>query len=135
MRERSRISLTLHPGYIAGMTDKTDIETRWRPRLEAELEELLASSRTSSQDRAPVSLDQQSVGRLARMDAMQIQAMAQASERRRQGRIAAVRKALERLSEGEYGWCEACGEPIPEGRLEVDATARHCVACAGGKER
>jgi DnaK suppressor protein len=109
--------------------DKTDIEARWRPRLEAELEELLASSRT------PVSLDQQSVGRLARMDAMQIQAMAQASERRRQARTAGLRKALERLAEGEYGYCEACGEPIPEGRLEVDATARHCVACAGGKER
>jgi DnaK suppressor protein len=115
--------------------DRTELEARWRPRLEAELEELLASSRTSSQDRAPVSLDQQSVGRLARMDAMQIQAMAQASERRRQARIAGLRKALERLAEGEYGYCEGCGEPIPEGRLEVDATARYCVACAGGKER
>ena len=117
------------------MTDKTDVETKWRPQLETELEELLASSRTSSQDRQPVNLDQQSVGRLARMDAMQIQAMAQASERRRQVRIAGLRKALERLGEGEYGWCEACGESIPEGRLEVDATARHCVSCAGGKER
>jgi DnaK suppressor protein len=115
--------------------NKTDIDAKWRPRLEAELEELLASSRTSSQDRAPVSLDQQSVGRLARMDAMQMQAMAQASERRRQARIAGLRKALERLTEGEYGWCEACGEPIPEGRLDVDATARHCIACAGGQER
>jgi DnaK suppressor protein len=112
-----------------------EAETKWRPRLEAALEELVASSRTSSGDRAPVSLDQQSVGRLARMDAMQIQPMAQASERRRQARITGLRKALERLSEGEYGFCEACGEPIPEGRLEVDATARHCVACAGGQER
>ena len=117
------------------MTDKADVEARWRPRLEAELEELLTSSRTSSEDRAPVNLDQQSVGRLARMDAMQVQAMAQASERRRQARIAVLRKALQRLADGEYGWCEACGEPIPEGRLDVDATARHCVACAGGKER
>ena len=115
--------------------DKADIESKLRPRLEAELEELLASSRASSEDRAPVSLDQQSVGRLARMDAMQIQAMAQASERRRQARIVGLRKALERLAEGEYGYCEACGEPIPEGRLEVDATARFCVACASGKER
>jgi len=117
------------------MTDKTDIEARWRPRLEAELEELLASSHATSAERAPVGLDQQSVGRLARMDAMQIQAMAQASERRRQARIVALRKALERLAGGEYGYCEACGEAIPEGRLEVDATARFCVACAQGKER
>jgi DnaK suppressor protein len=69
------------------------------------------------------------------MDAMQIQAMAQASERHRQARIAGLRKALERLAQGECGWCEACGDPNPEGRLEVDATARHCVACAGGKAR
>jgi DnaK suppressor protein len=115
--------------------DKAELESKWRPRLEAELEELLASSRASSEDRAPVSLDQQSVGRLARMDAMQIQAMAQASERRRQARIVGLRKALERLADGEYGYCEACGEAIPEDRLEVDATARFCVACASGKER
>jgi DnaK suppressor protein len=115
--------------------DKAELETKWRPRLEAELEELLASSRTTSQDRAPVSLDQQSVGRLARMDAMQIQAMAQASERRRQARIAALRKALSRLAEGEYGYCEGCGEAIAPGRLEVDPTARFCVACAEGRER
>ena len=120
--------------HVADM-DKAEIESKLRPRLEAELEELLASSRATSAERDPVSLDQQSVGRLARMDAMQIQAMAQASERRRQARIAGLRKALERLVEGEYGHCEACGEPIAKGRLEVDATARYCVACAGGKER
>ncbi len=114
--------------------DRTGLESKWRPRLVAELEELLASSRTSSQDRAPVSLDQQSVGRLARMDALQIQAMAQASERRRQARIVGLRKALERLAEGEYGYCEACVEAIAAGRLEVDATARFCVACATGKD-
>ena len=115
--------------------ENAELEARWRPRLEAELEELLASSHATSAERAPVGLDQQSVGRLARMDAMQIQAMAQASERRRQARIVGLRKALERLAEGEYGYCEACGEPIAKGRLEVDATARYCVACAGGKER
>jgi DnaK suppressor protein len=114
--------------------DKAELETKWRPRLEADLEVLLASSRTSSQDRAPVSLDQQSVGRLARMDAMQIQAMAQASERRRQARITSLRQALSRLASGEYGHCERCGQAIPAGRLEVDATARFCVPCAEGKE-
>jgi DnaK suppressor protein len=114
--------------------DRAERETKWRPRLEAELEDLLASSRTSSQDRAPVSLDQQSVGRLARMDAMQIQAMAQASERRRQARIVSLRQALSRLASGEYGYCERCGNAIPADRLEVDATARFCVPCAEGKE-
>ena len=118
-----------------GDGDGAGIEAKWRCRLEAELKELLASSRMSSQDRAPVALDQQSVGRLARMDAMQVQAMAMASERRRRARIDNVRKALSRLADGEYGYCEGCGNAIAEGRLEVDATARLCVACAQGKER
>lgn len=46
----------------------------------AELTELTA---ISEGDRATVALDQQSVGRLSRMDAMQRQAMAQANDRQR----------------------------------------------------
>lgn len=113
--------------------DQSHLEARLRPRLEAELSELLARSHTSSQDRAPVPLDQQSVGRLSRMDALQVQAMAMAAERRRQVRIAGLRKALSRMNAGEYGYCERCGESIPTGRLEVDPTARFCVGCAQGE--
>ncbi len=115
--------------------NETDLQARFRPRLESELAELVAASRSSADDRAPVQLDQQSVGRLARMDAMQVQAMALASERRRQARIAALRAALSRMEEGEFGSCERCGEPIPEGRLGLDPTARACVPCARGDER
>ena len=115
--------------------DRTELEAKWRPRLEAELADLLASSRTSSDERAPVALDQQSVGRLARMDAMQVQAMALAAERRRQARIVNLRQALSRLASDEYGFCERCGEAIPARRLEVDPTVRFCVACVEGKER
>jgi DnaK suppressor protein len=114
--------------------DKPELEAKWRSRLEAELEDLLVSSRTSNEVRAPVALDQQSVGRLARMDAMQVQAMAMAAERRRQARIVSLRQALSRLDSGEYGYCERCGHAIPAGRLEVDATARLCVPCAEGRE-
>ena len=72
---------------------------------------------------------------LSRMDAMQVQAMAAAAERRRQARVMSLRQALERLESGEFGYCEACGEAIPEPRLEIDPTVRFCVACAGGEER
>jgi DnaK suppressor protein len=68
------------------------------------------------------------------MDAMQVQAMALASERRRQARIVALGAALSRMEEGEFGYCESCGEPIPEGRLALDPTARACVPCARGDE-
>ncbi len=114
---------------------EVDLVARFRPLLEAELAELAAMSRSSTDERAPVELDQQSVGRLARMDAMQVQAMALASERRRQARVAALKAALSRLDEGEYGYCESCGDPIPEGRLKIDLTARVCMPCARREER
>jgi len=101
--------------------------------LEAELAEITDLSASTGADRAPVSLDQQSVGRLSRMDAMQGQAMAQASERRRQQRVVLIKAALTRMEEGEYGYCQACGEPISDGRLKADPTAPRCVTCASGK--
>ena len=52
-----------------------------RQRLQALKRELQALSALSEDDRAAVTLDQQAVGRLSRMDAMQRQAMAQAAER------------------------------------------------------
>jgi DnaK suppressor protein len=44
------------------------------------------------------------------------------------GLLEEVRHALERLDAGDYGLCEACGEPIPEGRLEARPWATTCVA-------
>jgi DnaK suppressor protein len=37
--------------------------------------------------------------------------------------------ALERLTEGAYGRCERCAEPIQWERLEVLPTARLCTPC------
>ncbi|QTD57726.1 TraR/DksA C4-type zinc finger protein [Parasphingorhabdus cellanae] len=77
-----------------------------------------------------VELDQQSVGRLSRMDAMQQQEMAQAEARRRANDLARIDIALKRMDEDEYGWCAECGEPIAYKRLEIDPAAALCVACA-----
>ena len=66
---------------------------------------------------------------------MQGQAMAQASERRRQQRVALIKAALVRLDEREYGFCLECGDEILQGRLKADPTATRCVSCASGKGR
>jgi DnaK suppressor protein len=60
--------------------------------------------RSTEATRAPVKLDQDSVGRLSRIDAMQVQAMALAQSRRRQQELAAIEAASRRIEEGEYGW-------------------------------
>ena len=101
-----------------------------RAALERERSALLAVRQSSAEERKPVELDQQSVGRLSRMDAMQVQAMAQAVEARRASRLQRIEAALKRLEEGEYGFCVECGEEIPMKRLAVDLTLTHCVDCA-----
>ena len=101
-----------------------------REALVAKLDALRASSETSADDRKPVTLDQQSVGRLSRMDAMQMQAMAQASEKRRRQEVSRIESAIKRIDEGEYGYCVTCGDDISEKRLKADPTIPTCINCA-----
>ena len=108
-----------------------DVAT-YRNRLLSEKTGLLTEEEDGAQDRGTVTLDQQSVGRLSRMDAMQRQAMAQATSRRRQARLTRIDAALARLDEGEFGYCQDCGEDIPAARLDLDPTATLCVSCAKG---
>ena len=79
---------------------------------------------------APVTLDQQSVGRLSRMDAMQQQAMHIANDARRQQRHTALLAALKLMDAGDYGYCQQCDEMIGEGRLAIDPAVTLCVNCA-----
>lgn len=46
-----------------------------------------------------------------------------------------VERALERLDEGSYGWCERCGDPIPVERLAAFPSATLCVKCKQLEER
>lgn len=100
-----------------------------RRALEEELAALSGQSAAAADERRPVALDQQSVGRLSRMDAMQVQAMANAVETRRQSRAAQIKAALRRLDDDEYGYCVGCGEEIQPKRLETDLTIARCVNC------
>lgn len=42
-------------------------------------------------------------------------------------RLEEIDAALQRLDDGGYGTCAVCGEPIPEGRLEIRPWTRYCV--------
>jgi len=111
-----------------------DAKTRrhFRKKLDAMLEDLDATDRQTQADRAPVELDQQSVGRLSRMDAIQVQAMAEAQAARREAERRRIRAALARFDEDEFGCCQECGEEIGRARLEIDPAAPFCVDCARG---
>lgn len=107
-----------------------ELVARLRTRLEQELVELDQLLAQTAHDSAPVELDQQSVGRLARMDSMQMQAMAQETQRRRRERRPRIEAAFKRIDRGEFGFCTRCGEGLSERRLEVDPTYLLCVNCA-----
>lgn len=102
-----------------------------RAQLLARRAELEALSETARDARDVVQLDQQSVGRLSRMDAMQGQAMALANERQRAAELGRIAAALHRLDTGTYGECLECGEEIAPRRLAVDPAAALCITCAG----
>ena len=100
-------------------------------RLRAELEQVDDTAETSAQT---VELDQQRVGRLSRMDAMQAQAMAQASGRRREETLRGIAAALARIESGDYGYCQSCEKAVLENRLRFDPTAALCIDCASAVE-
>ena len=77
----------------------------FRQALLREIADLGREEVASSGDRGTVELDQQSAGRLSRMDAMQRQAMSLATSRRRAGRQTKIEAALRRMDEDEFGFC------------------------------
>ncbi|MFC8849389.1 MULTISPECIES: TraR/DksA family transcriptional regulator [unclassified Micromonospora] len=50
-------------------------------------------------------------------------------------RRAQFERALSRLDEGTYGFCEGCTVPIPVERLEIFPSATACVTCKQNRER
>lgn len=98
--------------------------------LRARLADLERLSKLSEEGRAVVQLDQQSVGRLSRMDAMQAQSMALATEERRFAERARVLAALRRIETGDFGYCLNCDEEIAPRRLEIDPAVPLCLDCA-----
>jgi DnaK suppressor protein len=113
-----------------------DLDLRYfRQLLEASRAELTEIDRSAREAADPVQLDQTRQGRLSRMDALQQQAMASESNRRRTLELNRIDAALKRITAEEFGDCGRCGEPIAIGRLEADPTATLCLDCAEAAER
>jgi len=102
----------------------------FRKRLLAQRAALDAVADSSRAAGETVELDQTRQGRLSRMDALQQQAVAQASEGRRVLQLKRIAGALERIERGSYGDCVRCGEAISVARLEADPAATLCIDCA-----
>ena len=101
-----------------------------KQRLFQRRKDILELRAVTDESRRPVELDQSRVGRLSRMDALQEQAMSLEIERRRKLEMQRIDAALQRIEEGEFGYCLLCGEEIGVKRLDLDPTLPTCVACA-----
>jgi DnaK suppressor protein len=112
---------------------QTPLTTEQVEQIRAELlhalQRLERSLSISEQAARPVQLDQTSVGRLSRIDALQNQQMTQGLQAREHARYAQVVEALKRLERGDYGRCAGCEQPIPFERLLVFPEAMRCAAC------
>ena len=102
----------------------------YRKQLLVTREELERDSEATAEARKPVELDQTIVGRLSRMDALQVQAMQVETERRRRLELKRIEAALNRIDNGEFGYCAICGEDIEPKRLMHDPTVPACITCA-----
>lgn len=96
------------------------------------IEQLTKEDELGAADQKTVLLDQTSVGRLSRMDAMQRQAMAKATQARRTQTLMKLKAALKRIEDGEYGYCTDCGEEIEPRRLELEPATPRCLSCTRG---
>lgn len=131
LRQIRLISLMIATGAMPLTTQQIAAFKKELLQQRAVLE--LAAEQTEA-DRAPVPLDQQSVGRLSRIDAMQVQAMSQAQQRKRDTDLRNIIGALSRMEDGEFGYCTSCGEEIALKRLAVDPSVRLCITCASSNE-
>lgn len=102
---------------------------RFRERLEvaqAAAGELLDLGANGSR---PVEASGSAIGRLTRMDALQVRQMEQLSRHQLEIRRRQIEAALAAVEDGAFGLCRHCGGPISFLRLEALPEAPFCVEC------
>ena len=107
-----------------------------------ELHSLLLSNKTKLEQQlldaksatGIVILDQSSVGRVSRVDAMQQQSMAVSTRAIAEASLRKVIIALQRMARDDFGYCNRCDEPIQFKRLKVQPEASHCLKCQDQQE-
>ena len=108
---------------------------KFQTKLRVLRDALSSLEQTENAANRPVELDQSRVGRLSRMDAMQVQAMSAESSRRKRLQRQRIEAALTCIANDAFGLCLECGEEIHPKRLEFDPTFLLCIDCADAGER
>ncbi|MFD7155587.1 TraR/DksA family transcriptional regulator [Kribbella sp. NPDC059898] len=89
--------------------------------LTGDFDEVVAASRDANADD-----EHDPEGATIAFERSQVAALVEQAQRH----LAEIEAALDRLTDGTYGLCERCGQPIAPARLEARPTARTCIDCA-----
>lgn len=100
-----------------------------RQKIDTRIEELKTLLGDDSEDTKPIEPDV-SIGRLSRLDSMQMQQMALEQRRRQEAELQKLKEAIKRIEDGSYGQCVMCRQPIAPARLEAQPDAILCISCA-----
>ncbi len=103
---------------------------KFEQRMKTELQSVIASLDQGTDATATVELDQSTVGRVSRIDAVQQQAVAIGLQNRLQLRRRKLEAALARITSGHFGKCCECQDRLEIERLEADAATVFCMDCA-----
>lgn len=102
----------------------------YKAQLIQRQQELWRVSSETVDGRQTVEAGSTGAGRLSRANALQSQALAQETDRRRKAELKRIDSALARLDDGEFGYCAVCGDEIAVERLKMDPAVATCIDCA-----
>ncbi|MGH9277224.1 MAG: TraR/DksA C4-type zinc finger protein [Acidimicrobiales bacterium] len=114
-----------------------------RERLSEERTRLEQVRDTFTDEHLTDESERESVAELSGMDQHEADVGTETFEREKdmsileevEAELAEIDHALERIGDGTYGTCEACGRPIGEERLEAMPATRLCLADQAEAER
>lgn len=114
-----------------------------RARLEAEREQLSQLREDAGAESLRASDEQTDLSELSSLDQHQADVGTETFNREAdlslveqiEAELSDVEHALDRLRQGTYGTCEACGKPIGDERLAVSPAARFCLEDQAAAER
>jgi RNA polymerase-binding protein DksA len=114
---------------LSQLDELSKLLKRRQAQLRAEIESH-RNERADAGDRSAETADQKDEASVR-----QISAILEAEDERDLAELQSIEAALRRMSEGRYGACLDCGEPIGVQRLLAQPDALRCAACQGAFER